>query len=121
LRCYERRHPGELVHIDVKKLDRIKGGAGKRVGGGVRLHNFARVTDAARPPPAHGRLGVRARLRRRSRKTSIAGGAGAVSGARRHQKGLNMPLRTLSAPGANVSMNWGQIFGESRRPSLTPT
>jgi hypothetical protein len=30
-------------------------------------------------------------------------------------------LRTLSAPGGNVSMNWGQIFGESRRPSLTPT
>src|SRR5215216_2555389 len=29
---YERR-PGELVHIDVKKLGRIEGGAGKRVGG----------------------------------------------------------------------------------------
>jgi transposase InsO family protein len=30
---YERSRPGELVHIDVKKLGRIKGGAGKRVGG----------------------------------------------------------------------------------------
>src|SRR4051794_26321818 len=28
---YERTRPGELVHIDVKKLGRIKGGAGKRV------------------------------------------------------------------------------------------
>jgi len=30
---YERKRPGELVHIDVKKLGRIEGGAGKRVGG----------------------------------------------------------------------------------------
>ena len=30
---YERTRPGELVHIDVKKLGRIEGGAGKRVGG----------------------------------------------------------------------------------------
>jgi transposase InsO family protein len=28
---YERRHPGELVHVDVKKLGRIRGGAGHRV------------------------------------------------------------------------------------------
>jgi hypothetical protein len=30
---YERSRPGELVHIDVKKLGRIEGCAGKRVGG----------------------------------------------------------------------------------------
>jgi transposase InsO family protein len=30
---YERERPGELVHIDVKKLGRIEGGAGKRVTG----------------------------------------------------------------------------------------
>ena len=30
---YERARPGELVHIDIKKLGRIEGGAGKRVGG----------------------------------------------------------------------------------------
>ena len=30
---YERSRPGELVHIDIKKLGRIVGGAGKRVGG----------------------------------------------------------------------------------------
>jgi Integrase core domain len=28
---YERSRPGELVHVDVKKLGRIQGGAGKRV------------------------------------------------------------------------------------------
>jgi transposase InsO family protein/transposase len=27
---YERKRPGELVHVDVKKLGRIRGGAGKR-------------------------------------------------------------------------------------------
>src|SRR3954467_12596154 len=30
---YERERPGELVHVDVKKLGRIQGGAGKRVTG----------------------------------------------------------------------------------------
>ena len=30
---YERRHPGELIHIDVKKLGRIERGAGHRVTG----------------------------------------------------------------------------------------
>jgi transposase InsO family protein/transposase-like protein len=30
---YERRHPGELIHIDVKKLGRIVDGAGHRVHG----------------------------------------------------------------------------------------
>jgi transposase InsO family protein len=46
---YERRHPGELVHVDVKKLGRIRDGAGKRVlgDGRRRTHNFKRVADAA--------------------------------------------------------------------------
>ncbi len=30
---YERSRPGELVHIDIKKLGRIEGGAGKRIRG----------------------------------------------------------------------------------------
>ena len=33
---YERERPGELIHIDVKKLGRIQGGAGKRVTGITR-------------------------------------------------------------------------------------
>src|SRR3954468_12328543 len=36
---YERARPGELIHIDVKKLGRIQGGAGKRIHGGKRLYN----------------------------------------------------------------------------------
>ncbi len=32
---YERTVAGELIHIDVKKLGRIQGGAGKRITGGV--------------------------------------------------------------------------------------
>lgn len=33
---YERKRPGELIHVDVKRLGRIQGGAGKRVRGGRR-------------------------------------------------------------------------------------
>src|SRR5919199_5445833 len=35
---YQRRHPGELIHIDVKKLGRIQGGAGHRVTGRKHTH-----------------------------------------------------------------------------------
>ena len=42
---YERERPGELVHIDVKKLGRIQGGAGKRVRDGLRQHYNRTVTD----------------------------------------------------------------------------
>jgi len=45
-RRYERERPGELIHIDVKKLGRIVGGAGKRVRGGAQ-HYTGRVTDQA--------------------------------------------------------------------------
>jgi transposase len=44
---YERRHAGELLHVDVKKLGRIHGGAGKRVRDGLRQHKRRRATDAA--------------------------------------------------------------------------
>jgi transposase InsO family protein len=36
---YERARPGELVHLDVKKLGRIAGGAGWRVRGGPQHYN----------------------------------------------------------------------------------
>ena len=42
---YERERPGELIHIDVKKLGRIKGGAGHRMTG--RRHYTPRLKDAA--------------------------------------------------------------------------
>jgi transposase InsO family protein len=45
---YERARPGELLHIDVKKLGRIQGGAGKRVGDGQRRSHWPPTrTDAA--------------------------------------------------------------------------
>jgi transposase InsO family protein len=41
---YERERPGELIHIDVKKLGRIQGGAGHRVSG--KRRNTGRRVDA---------------------------------------------------------------------------
>jgi transposase InsO family protein/transposase-like protein len=41
---YEREKPGELIHIDVKKLGRIRGGAGHRMTG--RRHYKQTRTDA---------------------------------------------------------------------------
>jgi transposase InsO family protein len=43
---YERARPGELIHIDVKKLGRIQGGAGKRVTG-ITRNPSPRRRDAA--------------------------------------------------------------------------
>jgi transposase InsO family protein len=44
-RRYERERPGELVHIDVKKLGKIKGGAGKQATSGVRRNKRIRRRD----------------------------------------------------------------------------
>jgi transposase InsO family protein len=43
---YERSRPGELVHFDVKKLGRIKGGAGWRVTGPKHHYNTT-LTDSS--------------------------------------------------------------------------
>jgi transposase InsO family protein len=42
---YERSRPGELVHVDVKQLGRIEGGAGKRIRGGGKRHYRPTFTD----------------------------------------------------------------------------
>jgi transposase InsO family protein len=44
---YERKRPGELIHIDIKKLGRIQGGAGKRITGGSGNNRRQTRTDAA--------------------------------------------------------------------------
>jgi len=44
---YERSRPGELLHIDIKKLGRIERGAGKRWRDGRRQHYTGSYTDAA--------------------------------------------------------------------------
>jgi transposase InsO family protein len=43
---YERARPGELIHIDVKKLGRIQGGAGKRITGRHGRNGRPSRTDA---------------------------------------------------------------------------
>jgi len=43
---YERQRPGELIHIDVKKLGRIERGAGKRITGGVKRNPRRTRLDA---------------------------------------------------------------------------
>jgi len=43
---YQRARPGELIHVDVKKLGRIQGGAGKRIWGGSSHYNRT-FTDKA--------------------------------------------------------------------------
>jgi transposase InsO family protein len=42
---YERERPGELIHIDIKKLGRIHGGAGKKITGGHGTNGSPRFTD----------------------------------------------------------------------------
>ena len=44
---YERKRPGELIHVDVKKLGRIEGGSGKRWRDLPKHHERRRHTDAA--------------------------------------------------------------------------
>jgi transposase InsO family protein len=44
---YERARPGELIHIDVKKLGRIVGGAGHRISGPRGRRYAGSFTDAA--------------------------------------------------------------------------
>ena len=47
---YERERPGELLHIDVKKLGRIQGGAGHRITGMANRGSRPTRTDAAGVP-----------------------------------------------------------------------
>jgi len=44
---YERSRPGGLLHIDIKKLGRIHGGAGKRMTGNIKRNPDLRHLDAA--------------------------------------------------------------------------
>jgi transposase InsO family protein len=44
---YEASRPGELLHIDIKQLGRIQGGAGKRWRDGLQQHYNPRLTDKA--------------------------------------------------------------------------
>jgi transposase len=74
LRC-ERSRPGELVHIDVKRLGRIEGGADKGAFASERRQRYNPAPsdlEGQAPPP--GRLRIRARLRRRLQSSDLRGG-----------------------------------------------
>ena len=90
---YERSRPGELLHIDVKKLGRIEGGYGKRIAG-RRRGNRPRPTARASPPP--GRLGGRPRLRRRRHPPRLRRGAQRREGDDGDR--LPSPRRSLLSP-----------------------
>jgi transposase len=74
-RRFERSRPGELVHIDVKKLGRIQGGAGKRVRGGSHSHYNPTLHRPRGQAAPHGRLGVRPHRRRRPQPARLRRGA----------------------------------------------
>ena len=63
IRRYEKQRPGELIHIDVKKLGRIEGGAGHRITGRAARQPISQ--RRSRRSSQDRRLRVRPRLRRR--------------------------------------------------------
>ena len=94
-RRYERSRPGELIHIDVKKLGRIQGGAGHRIIGRPR-HNRRARTDGSGVRRASGRLGVRPRLRRRRHPARLRRGPRRREGD--HRGRLPAPRARLLSP-----------------------
>jgi hypothetical protein len=43
---YERERPGELIHVDIKRLGKIQGGAGSRITGMANRGSRPRHKDA---------------------------------------------------------------------------
>jgi len=69
---YERQRPGELIHIDVKKLGRINDGAGHRVTGKRRYTGMRTDAEGARRQGR--RLGVRPHRDRRRHPSGLCRG-----------------------------------------------
>ena len=74
-RRYERERPGELIHIDVKKLGRIERGAGHRVTRWQAPHYNPTEPTLGRQAPQDRRLGVRAHRDRRLHAPGLRRGA----------------------------------------------
>ena len=87
---YERKRPGELLHIDVKKLGRI-GRPGHRVNG-----------DRTHPDSRGDRLGVRPRLRRRRDPARLRRGARRREGRPPRPASCAAPSRTTARHGIQV-------------------
>ena len=98
---YERSRPGELIHIDVKKLGRIEGGAGKRVAGSPPALQPA-AHRRRRPPTPHGRLGVRARRRRRLHPPGLRRGAPRRESPQPRSASCAAPSRSSPATASRV-------------------
>ena len=92
---YERDRPGELLHLDVKKLGRIPPGGGKRFAPG-----FAETGSGPRGKGGGGLDYVHVAVDDRSRYAYAEGAAGR---ARPHHRGLpragDRPLRRPRRPG----------------------
>ena len=71
---YERQRPGELIHIDVKKLGRIHAGAGKRITGGS-TQSEAHPPRRRRCQPQDRRLGIRPHRHRRLHSPGLRRGS----------------------------------------------
>jgi hypothetical protein len=73
-RRYERARSDELIHIDVKKLGRISGGATSASPASAALHRLLRRPVGQAPPK--GRLGLRPRGHRRRHAPRLRRGPG---------------------------------------------
>ena len=86
---HERGHPGELIHLDVKKLGRIQGGAGHRVTGAQAHHVHAR----RQAPRSAGSMCM---WRRRRHPAGLRRGAARREGHDRHRR--SCAARSPSSP-----------------------
>ena len=50
IRRYEHEHPGDLIHVDVKKLGRIPSGGGWRIHGRLGHDSTGAATTTSTPP-----------------------------------------------------------------------
>ena len=92
----EHTKPGELIHIDVKKLGRIVGGAGKGITGGSS-HYTGSFTDAAGRVRRKAGWGLRPRRDRRRHTPGLRRGPQQREG--RHRRRVSAPRRgVLQAP-----------------------
>ena len=80
----ERARPGELIHVDVKKLGRIEGGAGTRSRRRTPLH--ADLYRHDRSAPQDGRVGVLPRRDRRRQPARLCRAARRREGGDRHRR-----------------------------------
>ena len=85
-RRYQRDRPGELIHIDIKKLGRIQRRRRQTDHRRLRRTTSRTRTDRQRQAPQDGRLGVRAHRHRRRHPTGLRRSAGRREGHDRDRR-----------------------------------